>query len=797
MTRFRLPAGGALALGLLWAAPLATPLAAQQGNFSRSVAAGPTEVFVGEPENTYAPGTVYVYAPAGAGKWRRAAELTASDAANYDRFGSAVALDGATLAVGAVAADSGRGAVYLFQRDAKGAWKQTAKLTVPGLAKDAGLGSALALQGHLLVAGSQGSDSAVGAVYVFRKSGAAWQPAGKALAGDAGAKDGFGDALALVGGRLFVGAARQDSMTGAVYVFRDSSGTWAQEAKLRARGLEKRGRFGTAIVASGAKEVLVGAPGLAGNAGAVIVLRPDSSGGNWMERGRLLPFDGGPALFGMALAVDGRTVWVGAPAAGRFEGRVYQITRDTAGVGVAATKLAPKADVNSRLGFGGSLALAGGRGVVGQIADAFGEGSAILLSKGKTGGWTMDQRVEGEDRGLAAVTGGKVDCTDGRAKIFECRDMDMLSFLPVKAIGGRRGIELNDMWGWTDPATGREYAIIGRVDGTSFVDISDPLHPRYLGDLPKTAKANPAIWRDIKVYKDHAFIVSDGAGEHGMQVIDLKKVAAAKGAPVTFTEDAHYDKIHSAHNIVIDTVTGFAFAVGSSSGGETCGGGLHMIDIRDPLHPKFAGCFADPATGRAGTGYIHDAQCVVYHGPDAKFQGREICFNAAETALSIADVTDKAKPVALSHVPYPNVGYAHQGWLTEDQHYFYMNDELDELEGKTDGTRTLIWDVSQLADPVLVGAYVSKDKSSDHNLYIVGNTMYESNYLGGLRVIDITDRKNPQEVGFFDTVPVGPNEPGFGGSWSNYPFFKSGTVVMTSGKEGIFMLKKRQQPMTP
>ena len=198
----------------------------------------------------------------------------------------------------------------------------------------------------------------------------------------------------------------------------------------------------------------------------------------------------------------------------------------------------------------------------------------------------------------------------------------------------------NDNWGWQDPATGRQYALVGMTDRASFVDMSDPLNPRVVGILPMPETANGSAWRDIKTYENHAFIVSDGAGAHGMQVFDLTRLRDVTGDPVVFEADAHYTQIASAHNIVINEDTGFAFSVGSSSGGETCGGGLHIIDVREPKNPTFAGCFSDPQTGRASTGYTHDAQCVTYSGPDADYQGREICFGANETALSIADVTD-------------------------------------------------------------------------------------------------------------------------------------------------------------
>jgi len=182
---------------------------------------------------------------------------------------------------------------------------------------------------------------------------------------------------------------------------------------------------------------------------------------------------------------------------------------------------------------------------------------------------------------------------------------------------------------------------------------------------------------------------------------------------------------------------------------------------------------------------------VIYRGPDVEHQGREICFNASETALGIADVTDKRDPKSISVASYPNVGYTHQGWLTEDHRHFYINDELDEINGSVQGTRTLVWDVTDLDDPILVREHFGTNAASDHNLYVRGDRMYQSNYVSGLRVLDISDPENPVEVGYFDTVPFGENEPGFDGSWSNYPYFGSGVIVVTSMREGLFVLKRR------
>jgi choice-of-anchor B domain-containing protein len=259
---------------------------------------------------------------------------------------------------------------------------------------------------------------------------------------------------------------------------------------------------------------------------------------------------------------------------------------------------------------------------------------------------------------------------------------------------------------------------------------------------------------------------------------------------VEFEPTAHYKGFDSAHNIIINESTGFAYVVGINGGGDTCGGGSHILDLSDPVDPKFVGCFAHEGTGEEQEGYTHDAQCVVYRGPDDRYTGREICVAANETAISIADFTDKANIVPISVGRYPNVSYAHQGWLTEDHRYYLQNDETDEINGMTAGTRTLVWDLAALDDPVLVDEHVSTNLATDHNLFVNGSYMYQSNYLSGLRVYDVSNPAQMTEAGYFDTVPWGDDRPGYGGSWSNYPFFGSGLIVVTSGEEGVFFLKR-------
>ncbi len=382
----------------------------------------------------------------------------------------------------------------------------------------------------------------------------------------------------------------------------------------------------------------------------------------------------------------------------------------------------------------------------------------------------------------------QVRCEGGTADGFPCDRVDLLAVVTPEQLEAGGDTLLNDVWGWVDPETGKEYAIVGRTNGTAFIDVSDPLRPRYVGALPATEGSEPSRWRDVKVFRDHLFVVAGGTVRHGMQVFDLTRLRDAEEVR-EFAPATTYDGVESSHNIALDEETGFAYLVGSAGEGETCDGGSHIVDINDPLNPAFAGCFAHYGTGRRGTGYTHDTQCVSYRGPDEDHQGREICAGGNETAFSFADVTDKTNPVPLSDISYPNVGYAHQGWFSEDHRFFYGNDELAGFIREMAGPRVLVFDVSDLDDPVLMNEYFGPAKATTHNLYVHGDRLYMANNLGGLLVLDLTDPETPVAAGSFDTTPARGDEGGFGGAWSIYPFFESGTILLSSRREGLFLLR--------
>jgi len=831
--------------------------------FGRVVAISGDYAYVAEPSTGGrggAPpaGLVHVYKRGPTG-WKEVDKLSAPSSVAGDAFGVSLAADGMTVLVGRVVPVPGRtaqitpngvtispvvpdtshGAVFAYQRNAAGKWSTAVQIGEGRLGSQ--FGYSVAVSGNTALVGAP-TDSGGGSVRVFRRNqDGSWSAAGSLPASGVVAGDRFGASIAIDGDRAVVGAPSR-KLKGSVFVFRRAAdGTWTQETEQAAAPTTRDGaQFGAAVGVKGDR-VFVGAPSanfaapvvpsaaqaaqiaqidsafrksaleagqpvppsVAGNFGAQLqagfaVVFERAKTGSWRNAGTLLPMSLASERFGAAFAVVGDELWIGAPGSDGI-GRIYRARSDKDGNWTGMAKLVVDS-IDPGGNFASSFAVSGDAAVVGMPTDGGGGGTVAFLAKAPTGAWTLKSTTfpPVKDQ-YAAVNGKEVKCgADGKASDFSCSNTGLLSYMPISAVGGKRGINLSGSWGWTDPVTGKDYAILGRTDAAAFVDVTDPSHPKYLGDLPRTKGANISSWREIKTYKNYALIVSDGSGDHhGIQFFDMTHLRGVT-TPKHFTEDAHYD-LGSIHDIVVNEGSGFAYAVGVNGGGESCGGGLHMVDIHDPLHPTFAGCFADAGTGRSKTGYTHDAQCVMYHGPDKRYTNHEICMSSNETTVSIQDVTDKKNVKVLSHADYPTVGYTHQGWFTEDQRYFFLDDELDEsghLGKSADGTRTMIFDMTDLEQPIMKKEYIGPTKAIDHNQYVRGNRLYQSNYKAGLRILDITDPLNPREVGYMDTF-TGPIDAAFAGSWNNYPFFKNGAIGVVSIQEGFFMVKDRTQSTVP
>jgi len=389
----------------------------------------------------------------------------------------------------------------------------------------------------------------------------------------------------------------------------------------------------------------------------------------------------------------------------------------------------------------------------------------------------------------------EVPCTAGVAGPYPCENVDLLGIVPLAELGGVAG---NDSWGWTDPETGNEYAIMGTGRSTAFVDVTDPTTPVVVGSVGQAngEQQGPGgiLWRDIKVNDDHAYIVTERGA--GMQVVDLTQLRdiAVPGPQNELEVKAVFtgQGFSSAHNLGINEETDRAYLVGGVRGGVPL-----IVDISDPENPTYLGEFRDPKNS-----YSHDIQCVVYRGPDDDYNGseedaepHELCFSSQEDFVLIFDATDPAQPELINRIPYDSASYTHQGWLTPDQRFFVFNDEVDESSNQVPNTTTYIVELEDLdatyTDEDVV-RYHHSTRSVDHNLYIVGDLIFEANYNAGLRVLRYTPETlrsgELEEVGYFDVDP-GLDINQYGGAWNVYPFFESGTIIVSTLDEGMFVLR--------
>ena len=795
----------ALFLAVQLPAIVFSPLSAQ-GGYGSAVAVVGDDVVVLKPTYGQGPGAALVYGRDVDGVWQVVNRLGAERSTSTgEGLSPSMAVSGDMLFVAAGDAD-GRWGAHVFRRNTLRAWSRVESLVLM-MASDgdepqwnyAALTELLQPSfrtvdtdgDHALVAAIGG----FGGVSLFERSrdSGSWIERVRLERSDQQQDDGFGASLSVRGDVAIVGAP-QHGISGAAYIFsRDRvSGEWSEDTLISAPSPFLNSGFGTAVAIDG-EAMLIGHPGTAESRGIVVEYTWDDAREIWTEQDRIAPRVRTIGdRFGSSLAFRENEMLVGAPGTDEGRGGVHRFVRNRRGdiwQGVEIFSVQgsePGFALGSTVAVGGNVAVAGAPGADG------GMGRAAVFSRPANGRWGEGEWLSLPTE-LPMITGEEVLCSDGQADQFECSDVDLLAFLPLSELGlspGSRALAggITDVWGWTDPETRHEYALVGRIGGASVVDVTDPSLPVYVGLLA----VEGGTAQDIKVYADHAFFI--GAENTGMPVFDLRRLRDVSEFPVTLTADARYDGINSAHNLVIDTQSGFAFPVGAAGGGDTCGGGLHMVDIRDPVTPTFAGCYTD-TEGLVWAGRTHDAQCVEYAGPDGDFRGRQICFASNETALRIVDVTDKDDPVSIASATYPGMAYIHQGWLTEDQRYYYMNDELDELTGLAERTRTLVWDVTELDDPVLVAEHFGSTTATDHNLYIKGDRMYQANYQAGLRVLDISNPESPEEIGFFDTTPYEGNPPTMAGAWTAYPFFESGTLVVSSMQEGLFLLRLARPPV--
>jgi len=374
-------------------------------------------------------------------------------------------------------------------------------------------------------------------------------------------------------------------------------------------------------------------------------------------------------------------------------------------------------------------------------------------------------------------------CVDGMVLgTYPCENVELLAHLPNAQFDN---LLSNDIWGWTDPLDGSEYVLLGKYGGLWFVDVTQPSSPIILGHMPTAGMGSGSTWRDVKVLGNKAYVVTEIL-QSGLQVFDLTRLRDITNPPVVLPHDALIGGFSRAHNIAVHEDSQMVYVCGASNHP-----GLVMFQHYDDALPELLGTFDEG-------GYIHDAQVVTYAGPDGDWLGETLAFSANETHIAIANVSDPTDVELIATATHDTVGYVHQGWLSPDQRYFFVGDEIDESGGLVNHTRTLIFDVQDVDNPFFLGGWDHDTEASDHNLYTRGPWLFQSNYKAGFRMLDGSAAADVtlEEVAFFDTHPD-TDDPGFSGSWSNYPFFESGTIAVTDLDQGLFLIRTTFLSVTP
>jgi choice-of-anchor B domain-containing protein len=317
------------------------------------------------------------------------------------------------------------------------------------------------------------------------------------------------------------------------------------------------------------------------------------------------------------------------------------------------------------------------------------------------------------------------------------------------------------LWGYT-ATDGREYAILGCVTGTSFIDITDSLNVHEVGFLPGLYSP----WREIKTYQNYAYIVSDNAGV-GLQIVDLQYLP---------------DSIHHVRNW---TFGGFNLAhaitqegrfLYLSGGNAASNGGIRIVDLLDPVNPV--------ARGQYTTRYSHD--CFVRN--DTIYAA--LMFS---NRYGILNATNKDNITTIVEIQnLPQYSLTHNCYISDDRKYLYTSDESQSPPGSLK-----VWDIQNYSNiqyvEMIRPTVPPGNNAIVHNVVVDGNLLAVSHYEAGIWFYDISMPGSPSLLGYYDTYSTSNNNE-YRGNWGNYPYFASGKIIASDMQTGLWVLRLENRP---
>ena len=310
------------------------------------------------------------------------------------------------------------------------------------------------------------------------------------------------------------------------------------------------------------------------------------------------------------------------------------------------------------------------------------------------------------------------------------------------------GTSLSDIWGYVDE-DGNEYALVGKRNGVSVVDVTDPANLDEVFGIDGPS----SIWRDLKVWNDHAYVTNETG--NGLLIIDLSPLPDSQNLPITRYVDGGWD---SAHNLYIDE-NGICYIFGA----DRDNGGVIMYDLSQHATDLVE-------VGKFENWYVHDGMAK----GDTLYLG-----HINDGIFSVVDISDKQNPVLLG-TKTTSFNFTHNVWVSDDGDYLFTTDERSDAYIGA-------YDISDLNDIEEVDLYQSSDNGViPHNVHYIDGFLVTSYYRDGLDITDVSRPHNIIRVGAYDTADDMEGN-GFNGAWGAYPYLPSGNILVSDIEKGLYV----------
>jgi choice-of-anchor B domain-containing protein len=353
---------------------------------------------------------------------------------------------------------------------------------------------------------------------------------------------------------------------------------------------------------------------------------------------------------------------------------------------------------------------------------------------------------------------------------FQSENIGLYSqWIDSSRIHDGQSVMYNSVWGYYDPAQNREYAIMGGNDGTYIIEVTNPSSPILRSYIP--GRRGNAIWREYKNYNHYLYMISDDSPPNSFQIADLSYLPDS----VHLVHDS--DSIFpNAHTLYIDGDKLYCASVKRLTNEYYP---IGVYSLSNPEKPLF---LRNLNQDYPQIQQVHDMfvrNDTVY--ASAAFQGLQVfTFTAQNKFNQIGSLTS-----------YPDAGYNHSSWLTDNGKTMVFCDEVPE------NLTVKVIDVSDIANIEIKSTFKSNEGATPHNPHIIGNTHVAiSYYEDGIQIFDISNPSSPFRSGFFDTHPQNQGQylPGntYNGCWGTYPYLPSGTLLASDRQNGLFILDPSQ-----